>query len=212
MQTQKLITTSVFRRLAQVALSLLLLIFILYKWVEANQQSQASLNDNAQMLINKMVAQSATHASHLMTNNQRPQLQQLLADLQSDPHIEQAIIYNQHGTMIAQSQNAVSAFARHQHIQHPPDAYTPINTIITSQPLKSIIVVQEIRLKKQLLGYLSINYYQQLLTSQNKVQQQKMMEEILLMVLLSAVMGFILTRGFARFSRNTFRVSDFQSK
>ena len=214
MQTPNFSTTSVYRRLAQVLLSLIILVVILYKWVSADLHSTTVIEENSKTLIDKLVGHAAVQASHLInpkankkTQKQlKTRLEQLLNDLNRDPHIEQAMVYDQHGTTIASSNGAISATERHKHQISPPDAYTPIN--IEPQVNQPLMVVHEIRKDDELLGYLRVNYYHKLIMVQSAPSKRKVMEEVLLMILLSALMGFLLTRGFARFSRNTFRMDD----
>lgn len=227
MQTPKLSTTSVYRRLAQVLLSLVLLVVILYKWVSADLQATEVIQENTKTLIDKLVSHAAVQASHFITTNQQqnkqqstqqehksltPQLQRLLNDLSQDPHIEQAMVYDKYGTTIASSTGAISATERLKQQLFPPDAYTPINIENAIKTNQTLMVVHEVRKGDNLMGYLRVNYYHDLIVSPNTPTKRKMMEEVLLMVLLSAVMGFLLTRGFARFSRNTFRMNDSNSK
>ena len=220
MQTPKLSTTSVYRRLAQVLLSLILLVIILYKWVSADLQANDVIQENTKTLIDKLVSHASVQASHLIkpkankkdSKALKTQLLQLLNDLSQDPHIEQAVVYDQHGTTIASSNGAISATQFHQQQLFPPDAYTPINIDMATETNQTLMVVHEIRKDDILLGYLRINYYHDLIISPNTPTKRQLMEEVLFMVLLSAVMGFLLTRGFARFSRNTFRMNDSDSK
>lgn len=220
MQTPKLSSTSVYRRLAQILLSLVILVVILNKWVSADLQATSVIEENTKALIDKLVSHSALQASHLIKPNANKktrktltiQLQQLLDDLSQDLHIEQAMIYDHQGTTIAKSNGAISASERHQQQLFPPDAYTPINIEQAIADNQTLAVVHEIRKNDKLLGYLRVNYYHQLLVTPNTPKMRQMMEEVLLMMLLSVVMGFLLTRGFARFSRNTFRMSDSDSK
>lgn len=206
MKTLTLTTTSFYFNLLQIALVLILLVMVLFKWVTVYDQTSTVISSHTTNLMDKLIVQSSAQATQLLRQQQNTQLNQLLMDLYHDPHIEQAMVLDKKGTVIAMSPNALTAHQRYLLNKYPPDAYTPDhnNTIQSKQP--TVTMVREMRDQGQLLGYFSINYYHRLLVNDQQPDLQFIMEQIHVIVLFSILMGFLLARGLSRFSRNTFRI------
>jgi len=211
MKTQQINTTSVYRRLAQLVIAVGLLIAVLFKWISADNQGKALLAANNSELTHTLAAQSAKVASHFIADKQTKQLPRMLNDIASHPFINQAMIYNHQGSEIARSSDAISAYKSYTEQTSPYDAFTPINHIhqtANNDTAQNTWVVSEIRQDDKLLGYLRLNYQQNQALESSLGFHQQIMQQILAMGLLCGLMGFLLTRGFTRFSRNSFRINN----
>lgn len=212
MQTLQLNTTSVYRRLAQLTIAIGLLIVLFAKWIDADNQSKQLLTDNHSDLAYAQVNQSAQVAAHFIDDKQLKQLTRMLNDLTAQPFIIQAMVYDHKGSELARSSQAKTALEHYKQITEPFDGYTPKIPLIeqsSEQPLKQgKAIISEIRLEDKLLGFIRVNYLQQQALQAPLTAQQQIMEQVMLIGLLSGVMGFLLTRGFGRFSRNSFRIGD----
>ena len=208
MKTQQINTTSVFRRLAQLVIAVGILIAVLLKWISADNQGKALLSANNDELTHTLATQSAKVAAHFIADKQTDFLPRMLNDIASHPHITQAMIYNQHGSEIARSNQAISAYESYIGQISPYDALTPLNQNQPNKTPNSQWVVSEIRQEAKLLGYLRLNYQQHQALQSSLGFHKQIMQQILLLGLLSGLMGFLLTRGFTRFSRNSFRINN----
>ncbi len=207
MTNRQLNTTSVYRRLTQVALSVVLLIVVLSMWISANSVGEQLQSDHTANLTRQLAQQSALVAMRFIKQKQTNELTVMLNDLITDPFIQQSMVYDKSGKIIAQSSDSVTAHQAYIDKIEPFDALTPVNRPLPPPPQLKMYVT-EIYDGEKLLGYLRIGYLQAQAIKQPLVFHGNIMRQILLMMLICGVIGFMLTRGFARFSRNSYRVVD----
>ncbi|MFT4925274.1 MAG: putative membrane protein affecting hemolysin expression [Phenylobacterium sp.] len=256
MKQPQLNTTSVYRRLSQISLSVVLLITVLNMWVNADSDGSYMQSETVSALTRQLTEQSALVAVRLMEKKQTDKLTLMLNDLVTNPYISQSVIFDKSGKLIAQSEGAISAidahYARYPLVQpdvevtqsaqsdkpepetepeYGPKLIEPVVTVENGEvkqqaPEQEIIIeaeqpaelapqgkvppskvyISEIRANNRLMGYLRINYLQHQALKKPLFMHKTNMRQIMLMLLLSGVIGFMLTRGFSRFSRNSFRV------
>jgi membrane protein len=207
MTNRQLNTTSVYRRLSQVALSVVLLIVVLDMWISANSVGEKLQSDHTASLTRQLAQQSALVAMRFIKQKQADELTVMLNDLITDPFIQQSMVYDKTGKIIAQSADSVTAHQAHIDKIEPFDALTPVNAPLPPSPQLKMYVT-EIYDDDKLLGYLRIGYLQTKAIKEPLLFHNNIMRQILLMMLICGVIGFMLTRGFARFSRNSYRIVD----
>jgi membrane protein len=209
MQQPQLNTTSVYRRLSLVGLSVVLLIMVLNMWIDAvhvgEKVQQSSLSQHTRL----MLEHSAKVAQRQLKAKKLDELTITLNDMTEDPYIDQAMVFDRTGKLLAKSDDAKSV----------QDIYIEQRTIADSLPpfapapginknFNVTMFVTAIMEDERLIGYLHVSYRQQQALAQSQQFYQDNMQKMLLMMLLSGVIGFMLTRGFARFSRNSYRIVD----
>ena len=264
MNQPQLNSTPVYRRLSQVGLSVGLLIVVLNMWIGADTNTNTVQSNMLSALTRQLSQQSALMAEHLIAQKQLDGLTPLLNNLVSNPYIQQSVIYDHNGKVMAQSDGAVSAIdIYHNQIRQakvdigvvdeivdeiadevndemdaeiageidakvdskidnnvntkednkldnktkPVDSLKQLKSPKPPKPdSKSKVYITEIVTDNQVIGYLRINYLQQQALKPSQLRHKETMREILLMMILAGIIGFMLTRGFSRFSRLSFRV------
>lgn len=207
MKQPQLNTTSVYRRLSQIGLSVGLLVVVLTMWVQTNAMGEKIQSNSTSTLTRHLAKQSSMAVLRLMKKKQIKSLALMLDDLTTDPFIVHGMVYDKTGKIIAQSNNAVTAHESHLHSRAATLVETPKGVPI-SLPVQTKMYVSEIMDGDKLLGYLRISFLQQQALKAPLHFHKTIMRKILLMMILSGVIGFMLTRGFARFSRNSYRIVD----
>jgi len=131
----------------------------------------------------------------LLANNEKAALQTLLEKLTTDKLVHDILLYDQTGQLIASSSNAKDINSFYQPASNGSrmaSDYAPF--------------VSELR-NPELIGYLRMTINQNLLTAPLQQANYDNYELMRLMALFAVVIGYFLTRGFSRFSRQGFRVN-----
>lgn len=210
MQQRQLNTTSVYRRLSLVGLSVGLLVVVLNMWIDATFKGEQVQRNTLSEHIRLMLNHSALMAQRKIQAKDIDGLTLMLDDMTHDPYILQAMIYDNTGKVLAKSHDALSAQALYQKQRVRYQSLPPFDAQAEQSPLDITMYVSEIYHEQQLLGYLHVSYRKQLAMSAPLSFYQENMQKMLLMMLLSGLIGYMLTRGFARFSRNSYRIVDSQ--
>ncbi|MFT5161558.1 MAG: putative membrane protein affecting hemolysin expression, partial [Alteromonadaceae bacterium] len=109
MNQAQLTPSSVYRRLSQVGLSICLLISVLNMWVNTSVNGSKVHIDTLSQLTRQMAQQSALSAANFIKQKQPQQLTLLLNNLTSNEYIEQSMIYDNNGNVLARSEEALTA-------------------------------------------------------------------------------------------------------
>ena len=209
MPSRQLNTTSVYRRLSQVGLSVGLLIVVLNMWVDTSQKGEQMQSANASLHTRLMFKQTALVAQRQIKAKRKTALEQTLNDMTKDPFIVQAIVYDRDGLPIAKSDEAQSAHQLYQKQRSVIDTLPPHGPEAVESPHLGLkMYVTEIREEAKIIGYLHVTYMQNQALAAPLQFHQGNMQKILLMMLLSGLIGYMLTRGFSRFSRQSYRITE----
>ena len=174
----------------------ILLLLVVLKLSVINLDNNANgINHHFQQVSSKFVEQAVNNAKVLFEKNDKEQIQQYVESMTTADFVSEAILYDETGQIIAQSEQV-----------------TPIIDLFDQQEsnadnaLEQIVVIQEVRTDK-LIGYLRLNFVKETFVSDIQQQLDKQSESFRILLLLSAFAGFLLTRGFSLFSRQGYRVS-----
>ncbi|CAM3866811.1 AhpA/YtjB family protein [Rheinheimera salexigens] len=183
-------TTASYIKLLQVALAVLGIWLLLQAWVMTQQQGKALLQQQSSQLMRETLITLADTAGYLIENDQLDGLEQLTQNVASSNYLFDVVVYDANGVRMSSSENSGPAYQLYN-----PDyieALTPM--------------VQPIVKRQQLLGYMKFSL--RLDASLTPIAQpwQDLMQQLLLMLLLAGVVGFLLRRGFSRFSRQSLRL------
>ncbi len=208
----------VFRRLSQVIISIALLVTVLNMWITTSNNVSEAQSHTLSDLTRQLTQQSSLVAVRLIEKKQWPQLTLMLNDLLANRYIEQAVIYDNNGKILAQSDGALSVHqthlnnlkaTRHEALIDAVVGADKKNTLTTEKPAAAvnepstvyITALKDKATKHSIIGYLRINYHRHAVLKKPQEVHKSSMNDILLMMILSGVIGFMLTRGFSRFSR-----------
>jgi len=183
----------------QLAIAILLIVILLYIWALGNERYQQTLNEHFNFIAQQYLTQVTTGVAALI-NVDKTKISDFIEQSASQHWIKDISYYDATGQLIYRS-----------------SAHTSINDLFgislekKNIGLAFIPFVQELRIK-QLDGYIRIT-----------VERERLMKTLIaagagqyhflgIMLLMAGVVGFLLTRGFNRFSRQGYRLAKSTSK
>ncbi|WNO61505.1 AhpA/YtjB family protein [Rheinheimera sp. MMS21-TC3] len=183
-------TTSSYIKLLQVAFAVLGIWLLLQAWVVTQQEGKLLLQQQSSQLMRETLITLADTAAYLIENDQLDGLEQLTQNVAASNYLYDVVVYDANGVRISNSENSSPA---HQ-LYHPDHAET-------LSPMVQPIIKQQ-----QLLGYIKLSLRLDATLNPIAKPWQNLMQRILLMLLFAGAIGFLLRRGFSRFSRQSMRL------
>ena len=209
--------SSIYNKILQLASAILLIVVLMNMWQAIAVKNRDNLAEHFSYIAKQQLQQATVAAATIMTQEydgkkqNKAVLQTYINGLSEVDFIKQVHLYDPTGLLVVSSQaiKPIAEVANGQLSQHSKaQSINSLYGISSDQHLSSkqlIPFVQEIRTDK-LLGYLRFTIEQSYLTDilgQADKDQQALFR---LMLLLAGVVGFLLTRGFNRFSRRSYRL------
>jgi len=186
--------SSIYNKIIQLVIAIVLIIFLLNLWVTSNSRSEETIHDHFYSLVEQHLAQSIAGISSLELIDNTDLLNKYVAGISSADWVYDAHIYDATGRTIAVSDSHASIkdiYGITLNKSNKSDEYIPF--------------IQEIR-TEELIGFMRItvkkSYFTETLDSTN-YDNHAMLR---LMIVISMFIGFLLTRGLNRFSRQGFRL------
>lgn len=178
----------------QLAIAIVLIIVLLNLWVTSNSRSEKMIHEHFYTLAEQQLYQaiSAVKSLHLIDNKDK--LKKYAIGVAQSDWVYDAIIYDETGQVIAASDNSASI----------KDVYG-ITLNKSNKSDKYIPFIQEIR-TEELIGYMRITVKKEYFTDDLFSTNYDNYAMIRLMMLIAVCIGFLLTRGLNRFSRQGFRL------
>lgn len=195
--------SSIYNKIMQLAIAIFFIVVLMNLWVYSHTMQKESIEqhfyDVGQQYLQQASAGLSVLTTEVKTKQSRQLLQRYVDELQLTPSIKEVHLYDTSGQVIISSQNAKSIKALYG---------------LSEQRLNksefSVPFISEIR-KEVLVGYVRLTLDKPYLTSkllQNNDQQFTLLR---VMMIIAGVVGFLLTRGLNRFSRQGFRLADTQN-
>ena len=185
-------SSSIYNKILQLAIAVLLLVLVMNEWLNSRTLQQDKIQHYGDYVAKLYLAQAAGNLS----SDQKPKLQQLqkyVDTLAKQPLVSSVHIYEKTGRVIVRSENGESIndlFGISPGIRHNSSNLTPY--------------VQELGDDK-VAGYIRMSFYRDRMVSQLMKDNQHLYRNLVLLMLISGVIGFLLTRGVNRFSRQGYR-------
>ncbi len=186
--------TSVYNKLLQIGVAIILILLILNISVLSVDDSTESMEQHFQVISKQFVAQAVNTSKSLLITKNRQQLQVFVESLAISDVVAEAQIYDKAGQLIAHS-SANSSIKQ----------LYGIDPSSIDNSSKHIAFIQEIRDEK-LHGYLRLFIVKDSLLNSLQQQNKSQFEIQRIMLLIAIFAGFLLTRGFSRFSRQGMRL------
>lgn len=191
-------TSSLARKLGQLAAALMLSIAVVSMWLNVSYQGKDLLNENAEVLAKSILLQTSHSAQKYIESEDIEALHQLTDSALMSSHILEMIIYDEQGLVLSKSDNAVTTRARF---------ITDLSSEI--QPLNPAPFVKEIRNEdNELLGFIRITVLKKNLQDAGHLFVTEISGQIIILALLSMFIGYLLTVGLRPFSSNAYYVKD----
>lgn len=182
----------IYNKILQLAGAILLLVLLMNFWVDSRDEQQAQIQAHAQKIGQLYLAQAAVSAMPYLSAEQS-KLQYYADTLAKQPLVKSAHIYDITGQRIASSEQAESV----------NDLFgVSINKVNQSDEL--LPFVQELR-GEQLNGYIRLSLYRAILADELAENSRSQYDTMRLLLIVAGVIGFLLTRGLNRFSRQGYR-------
>jgi membrane protein len=183
-------TTSSTIKLLQIAIAIGGIWLLLHSWVLTRQQGQQLLQQQSSQLMRETLTALSHTAAYLIEHDQIDGLEQLTQHIADSPYLHDVVVYDANGVRMSWSENSAPARL----------LYGPSQ----QQPLQAM--VQPIRKNQQLLGYIKLSFRLDSALNQIHYSWQQLMQRLMAMLILAGIIGFLLRRGFSRFSRQSLRL------
>ena len=183
-------STSSIIKLLQIAVAVVGIWLLLHSWVLIQQQGKQLLQQQSSQLMRQTLTALSHTAAYLIEHDQLDGLEQLTQNIADSAYLYDVVVYDANGVRMSWSEHSAPARL----------LYGPAH----SEMLEPM--VQPITKDQQLLGYIKLSL--RLDTSLNDISLswQMLMQQLLGMLILAGFVGFLLRRGFSRFSRQSLRL------
>ncbi|WP_085297822.1 AhpA/YtjB family protein [Cognaticolwellia mytili] len=184
--------SSIYNKILQLVIAMFLIIMVMNLWLTSRHEQEVKIQRHADTTGKMYLAQAAISSFAYLTEKNE-NLQNYVDNLAQQPLVKSVHIYGKTGQIIATSAASESVndlFGIAVMKVNQSDDITPF--------------VQELRFG-ELKGYIRLSLYRSLLVgdlASNSVLQYDTMR---LLMIVAGVIGFLLTRGLNRFSRQGFR-------
>ena len=186
--------SSIYNKLMQLGVGIILIILILNLSVVNSSDNKQQITKHFQQVSSAFVKQAVNSSRILLAAKDKKQLHSFINSLTESAAVTEAILYDKNGQIIAKSEGATSVKELYGVAQGSDDSSAT-----------HIAFIEEIR-GETLQGYLRLNIIKDVLIKPLEVQQRSQDELFRIMLLMSVFAGFLLTRGYNRFSRQGFRL------
>ena len=184
--------SSIYNKILQLAIAILLIVLVMDFWVSSRDTQQMHIQAHANKIGKLYLAQAATSAMPYLA--QKPnELQQYADSLMQQPLVKSVHIYDTTGQAMASSEQAESIndlFGISLRKINKTDDIFPF--------------VQELR-SDQLYGYIRLSLHRSLLADDLAENSRSQFDIMRILMIVAGVIGFLLTRGLNRFSRQGYR-------
>jgi len=182
----------IYNKILQLAIAILLIVLLMNFWVSSRDEQQIQIQDHANKIGKLYLAQAAINALPYLAQP-ASQLQQYADTLVQQPLVKSVHIYDTTGQTMASSEQAESI----------KDLFG-ISLKKVNQTNDVLPFVQELRTDK-LYGYIRLSLHQSILADELAENSRAQYDIMRLLMIVAGVIGFLLTRGLNRFSRQGFR-------
>lgn len=191
-------TSSLTRKLTQLAAAIILTIAAVTIWLNVSFQGEAMVEENSVVLAENILLQTSHSASKYIESDDISALDQLTDSALKSDFILEMVIYDDKGIVLSKSANAITTRARF---------ITDLSSEI--MPYNPAPYVKEIRTEtNKLLGFVRITVLTKNLQQQGHNFVTAISRQIVLLTFLAAIVGYLLTVGLRPFSNNAFYVKD----
>ena len=200
--------SSIYNKIMQLAIAIVLIIVVMNIWISSDQQSKLVINEHFNAIGQDYITQASAAVSQLITEQENNshysrQLKHYLQSLVAAKAINSVSFYDETGQLIINIHNDPSInelYAVNAKKQHNTEQLVPF--------------VSELRHLKQvnngvaqLQGYLRLTMNKAVVTQVLTQAERDKSQLERLMLIMAGFIGFLLTRGLNRFSRQGYRLA-----
>lgn len=187
--------SSIYNKIMQLGIAIVIIVVLLNILLANSDKSNQTVRQHFNAVGQQVAAQSAIAAGVFLQSNELAALKTYIEQLNQAPTIKDVHLYDSNGQLIASSVdaksinelygNAINALDRSEH-------YLPFITEIHHDKFS---------------GYLRVTLDKALITEALYRQNSELQQWSRLMLIMAGIVGFLLTRGLNRFSRQGFRLA-----
>lgn len=200
----------IYNKILQLLSAILLIVLLMTLWLSASQKSEQALSLHFEQTAEKFLQQAIAGVSVILVEKdiskskklQRAQLQSYLNKLADADFIKQVHLYDETGLLLFKSDSGGEASASIKSLYGIEESSQTLNKSGKYKPF-----ISEIRTDK-LIGYLRLTIEESYLTSDLAENNDNSQTLYRLLLIIAGFVGFLLTRGLNRFSRQGFRIPD----
>ncbi len=205
--------SSIYNKILQLVSAILLIVVLMTLWVANAQKSEQVLQQHFEMIAEKFLQQTTVGISVFLTENKssmskkarNAQMQSYLNSLVKTDFIKQIHLYDQTGLLLIKSEASGEASASIKLLYGIDESLRTLNKSRQYVPF-----IQEIR-TESLVGYVRLTVEKSYLTSEISKNSDESQTLSRLLLIIAGLVGFLLTRGLNRFSRQGFRAPQLDS-
>jgi membrane protein len=184
----------IYNKIIQLISAILLLLVVLYLWVLANERHQQTLNQHFHFISEQYLSQVAQGV--YVFHDNKDNLTTFIDQIANKDWIKDISYYDKTGQIIYQSDQ-----------QDSINDLFGLSSVKTNRSIQYVPFIQELR-ENELEGYIRLTVERNLLIKELNVAGNNQYHSLGIMLLMAGVIGFLLTRGFNRFSRQGYRVQN----
>jgi membrane protein len=185
--------SSIYNKILQLVIAIFLIVVVMDFWVTSRDKQQVQIQQHANT-IGKMYLAQTSAISFTYLTQQQIDLQSYVDTLAQQPLVKSVHIYGKTGQIMAASKDNESI-----------NDLFGVSAMKTNQSDDVTPFVQELRLGT-LRGYIRLSLYRSLLVDELAANSYLQYDIMRMLMIIAGVIGFLLTRGLNRFSRQGFRL------
>lgn len=188
--------SSIYNKILQLAIAIVFIVILMNIWIDGVSKSKANIASHFELFGQTYLSQAALGATVVMENKDRKMIKTFIEELGSPSFVREVMLYDETGQLIASTGKSSSI----------NDLYgISIESINLSK--RYVPFIQELR-KDKLHGYLRVTIEESYMTSALSKANSNKQELTRIMLIMAGLVGFFLTRGLSRFSRQGYRIAN----
>lgn len=190
-------TSSIRRKMFQLLGAVALLMVTLSLWLDINQKGEDLLVENAMVLADNVMQQTAHTARHHIQTGDSDSLDVLVASALTSEHILEMVIYDKAGQVLSQSENALPTVQRFRNLDKTMQGFEPVP-----------FVREVLGDNGSLIGFVRLTILTRNLQQEGMNFVYVLSKQIMLITLLAGLIGYLFTVGLRPFSANAYMVKE----
>ncbi len=188
--------SSIYNKIMQLAIAIVLIIILMNILLFSQGQNQTNIEQHFRTIGEQYTQQSSNSLSLLLSNKKTKQTQQYIDQLVTLIDVKEAHVYDVSGQLLFHSTESNSI-----------NELYGISEFRVDNSALFIPFVSEVRtLDNQLQGYVRLTLLKSNITEPLLVMNDDNFELFRILLVLAGIIGFLLTRGLNRFSRQGYRL------
>lgn len=191
-------TSSIYNKIMQLAIAIVFIIILMNLWIAGGVKDKTLIHEYFHEISHQYLSQAKSSLQVLMLDSQSELLKKTIDKLAKNDFIKSVHLYDETGQVIYSSLKGNFSSATINDLY----GLSPHKRNISA---KYVPFVQEIRTDK-LLGYVRFTIEKSKLNRVLTKASDERQQMLRIMLILAGCVGFFLTRGFNRFSRQGYRI------